>query len=317
MTDYTFRDAERDSAARWKQTTLDLPDAARAPASYLSDGRARGPARDFCLPTAYAAHNLLPDVRDDALRLFAELGIPWHDGIDGGPGNHLLSSQVQCANALQSLVSDPAAIIAAFGFVLDIAEVTEVEPGRFLTFEFIGPTDYFGEGHGGVRVRGTHCTSVDAAFAYRTSQGVEELALVEWKFAEEYDRRRRVEPAKHAVRLARYGDDFEHGPLRADLIAFKDMLDDPFYQLMRQQFLAARLEADPLVPAEVVRVVHVHPAANVAYQQSLKLAHRALGDSVDEVWAQLLRQPDRYVWLDPKVFLDPAVTSHSYSARYS
>ncbi len=316
MTDYTYRDAERARAARWKQTAAGLPDAARLPAAYVRDGKEIGAARDFCLPPDYAAHNLLPEVREDALLLFAELGIPSHAGVDGGPGNHLLSSQVQCVNALQRMVTAPGAITAAFGGALDIDNVTEVEPGRFLTFEFIGPTDYFGEARGGARVRGTHCTSVDAAFIYSTSRGVAELALVEWKYTEEYDRARPAEPAQDAVRLGRYGPDFEHGPLRADLVAFEDMLDEPLYQLMRQQLLAARLEADPLVPAEMVRVVHVHPPANVAYQQSLKPAHRAHGDSVDEVWAQLLRQPDRYVRLDPEVFLDAAVTSPSYAARY-
>lgn len=317
MTNYIYRDAERDRAARWRRTTPDLPEAARLSAPYVRAGHEQGLARDFCLPLAYAACNLLPGVRESALRLFAELGIPWHEGIHGGPGNHLLSSQVQCVNALARMVGDPAAVAAAFGGVLDIAEVGEVEPGRFLTFEFIGPTDYFGEGRGGPRVRGAHCTSVDAAFCYRTAHGVEELALVEWKYTEEYDRGRRVEPGKDAVRLARYGQDFQHGPLRADLIDFADMLDEPFYQLMRQQLLAARLQADLDVSAAVVRVVHVHPAGNVAYQQSLKPAHRAVGASVAEVWGRLLRQPDRYVPLAPEVFLQADVTSSAYVARYA
>jgi len=32
--------------------------------------------------------------------------------------------------------------------------VLEIEPGRYLTFEYIGPEDFFGEATNGVRVRG-------------------------------------------------------------------------------------------------------------------------------------------------------------------
>ena len=126
---------------------------------------------EFCLPAAYASHNLLPGVRQPALELFRELGIPWHAGVGDGPGNHLLSSQVQCVNALMAMVTDPHRITSAFGGVLDIGEVLEIEPGRFLTFEYNGPTDFFNESPGRPRVRGAKCTSVDAAFRYRTTAG--------------------------------------------------------------------------------------------------------------------------------------------------
>src|SRR4051812_50105770 len=91
-----------------------------------------------------------------------------------------------------------------------------IEPGRFLTFEYIGPTDYLHEARGGVRVRGAHCTSVDAAFRYRTRTGRVELALVEWKYTESYQSPRRPAPAKDAVRAARYERLYRaaDGPLR-------------------------------------------------------------------------------------------------------
>ena len=89
---------------------------------------------DFCLPAPYATWNLLPEVRDRAV-LFAELGIPWHQGIEGGPGNHLLSSQVQCVNAVGKMVDDAARIRRAFGQVMQVGEVLEIEPGRLLTFD--------------------------------------------------------------------------------------------------------------------------------------------------------------------------------------
>ena len=140
----------------------------------------------------------------------------------------------------------------------------EIEPGRYLTFEYIGPTDYFNEGAGKPRVRGTKCTSVDAAFLYRTSAGTTELALVEWKYTEKYTTTRKPNPGYDKTRIKRYGADYTDpaGPLRSELIDIEWMLDEPFYQLMRQQLLAWRLENDRAEGADVVRVLHVLPPDN-------------------------------------------------------
>jgi len=185
-------------------------------------GQLIGPFK-FCLPPEYAEFNLLPDVRLGAIELFSGLEIPWHDGVDGGPSNHLRDSQVQCANALFRMVHDPERITLAFGHLVNIGEVLEIEEvGSYLTFEYIGPTDYFNEGRGKARTRGSKCTSVDAAFRYRTSTGQIELALVEWKYTESYLEERNPTPAYDLTRK-RYGGDFNDavGPIRSDLIDFE------------------------------------------------------------------------------------------------
>lgn len=314
---YTLR--ERQRAIAWKYSSAVVPAEARLPARYINkDGVAAGAPYDFCLPAEYAALSLLSEVREMALALFSELGIPWHAGVGDGPSNHLLSSQVQCVNALGQMVTDPSWIGRGFGAVLGTAEVLQIEPGRFLTFEYISPKDYFNEGAGGPRVRGTHCTSVDAAFLHRTDEGLVELVLIEWKYTESY-RLRRPDPAKDKVRWGRYGAALmaDDGPVRGDLLQFSDLLDEPLYQLMRQQLLAHALEADRAQGAERVRVVHVLPAANVAYQQSLhRESQQALGNTVTEVWGRLQRTPDRFVSVDSSLFLDPAITSTEYVARY-
>jgi hypothetical protein len=307
-------------AMAWKQRTVTLPDEARAAGVYEKHQR----AYPMCLPIEFASHNLLPEVRDGALDLFTELDIRWHDSVAGGPSNHLRDSQVQCVNALFPMTSTPDRVQLAFGGVVDIAEVLQIEDGRFLTFEYIGPNDYFGEGmRNGVEIgrrRGTNCTSVDAAFLYKTSAGVTELALVEWKFTESYMTALDRKPASDAVRVGRYVADLTapDGPVAADVIPIAFLLDEPFYQLMRQQLLAHRLEVDQVLGAEVVRVLHVLAPENTGYQASLVRAeHRALGDTVDEVWAKLLRAPDRFRHVNPAVFLDASVTSSEYVDRYS
>lgn len=300
----------------WKAGTDTLPEEARVPARYAA--RPVGGPYDFCLPLEFAELSLLPEVREVAQRLFAEVGIRWHDGVGSGPSNHLLSSQVQCVNALGQMVRDPARVWAAFGQVMAVGEVVEVEPGRFLTFEFVGEFDYFGEGRGGVRTRGANCTSVDAAFQHVTADGVRELVLVEWKYTESYGAHA-PNPVSDEVRESRFGSALAaaDSPVRSGLMAFEDFLHEPFYQFVRQQLLAWALERDERVPVDRVRVVHVCPSDNLAYQRSLhSAAQRRLGDTVSEVWQALLARTDRFVSVDAALFLDPGITSGEYVARY-
>jgi len=316
----TYTMEEQARAVAWKAHTSSLPAAAKQPAPYVgNDGRPGSMFYDFCLPPAFAGHTLLPEVRGTALALFAELGIPWHASVDGGPSNHLLSSQVQCVNALTQMVSDPTRLVRAFGELLGLAEVLEIEPGRYLTFEYIGPEDFFGEAPRGSRVRGAHCTSVDAAFLHRGLDGVVELVLVEWKYTESY-RVRPPDPAKDEVRFKRYGEAVAdpEGPVRADLLSFEHLLDEPFYQLVRQQLLAHALEKSGAEGASRVRVLHVLPHWNEAYQHSLaRPEHRAIGESVSDVWQRVLRRKDRFISIDSRVFQDADITSREYVLRYA
>lgn len=317
--DQTFVAAERARASAWKKATETLPADAKRPARYVGqDGRADGPAYDFCLPAEYASWTLLPEVRELALSLFSELGIPWHSGVHGGPSNHLLSSQVQCVNALGQMVADPGRIVCAFSSALGTAEVLEIEAGRWLTFEYIGPEDYLHEAVGGKRTRGAHCTSVDAAFLHRTDEGGRELILIEWKYTEHYAQRT-VDAAKDAVRRERYAHLIAdpRGPIVAEVLPFEELLQEPLYQLVRQQLLAHELEKAAVLGVDRVRVVHVLPVGNIAYQASLfGTIAPLLGPTVTAVWHELLRHRDRFVSLDSAIFLDPRITSAHYVERY-
>ena len=72
---------------------------------------------------------------------------------------------------------------------------------------------------------------------------------------------------------------------------------------MRQQLLARELEKRRELAADVVRVLHVLPPENSAYQQSLtRESHRRAGATPDEVWSRLLRHPDRFLHINPAVF---------------
>jgi hypothetical protein len=145
--------AERQRAVAWKSRTPLLPDEARAGAPYVRDGKEAG-RHPYCLLPAYAADNLLPEVREMALDYFARHAIAWHQPAPCGPTNHLLSSQVHCVNALLAMNDDPARIKATFGLVLDVSEVLDIEAGRRVAFEYIGAQDYLGEVPDADRCRG-------------------------------------------------------------------------------------------------------------------------------------------------------------------
>lgn len=310
--------------ARWKATTDSLPNQARLP-GVVRNRAGQNVDVDYALPRDYAEYNLLPEVRQQALALFKKLHISWHQGVAEGPTAHLRSSQVQCVNALAQMMADPERISRAFGHALDIAQVRDfgvidpTEAGRYLTFEFIGDTDYFSEGRAGKRTRGSQSTSLDAAFAYTTESGVDELALLEWKFTEKYPSPDTKAKTREAERLRRYAAALTatDSPIDTTDVTLPDLFHEPIYQLVRQQLLAHALEKDPAVKADVVRVVHVLSPSNTAYARSyVAPGLAALGATPDQVWGRLLRAKDRFVKFDPSVFLDPAITSPAYRERY-
>lgn len=105
------------------------------------------------------------------------------------------------------------------------------------------------------------------------------------------------------------------GPIRGEALDFELLLDEPIYQLVRQQLLAHALERAAI--ADRVRVAHVLAPGNAAYQTSVHRPEQlAVGRTVSEIWERLLRHRDRFVSLDPALFLDQDVTSAEYVRRH-
>ena len=318
-----FISIERKRASAWKLASTTVDPQAKVAAPYVAKigAGANRPHYDFCLPPEFAYLSLLPEVRDIAIPMFKKLGISWHKGIGDGPSNHLLSSQVQCVNALGQMVKDPARIIAAFGPLVGTTKVEEIEPGHYLTFEYIGEKDLLNEAGGGKRVRGANCTSVDAAFVHTNNQGKRELILIEWKYTEKYAKRPDT-PEKDEERRRRYEKLlYEPGsPIDLSRVPFEELLQDPIYQLMRQQLLARQLEKSGAHnKVDRVIVLHIDSKGNTAYQKSVfGDKTRKLGTTVHEVWSKLLKSESesRFMQIDSSIFLDPKITSAEYALRY-
>jgi hypothetical protein len=326
----TFREEARAAAIAWKEMPGALPDAARPPAPYA---RRPGSSYPFCIPEQFASLNLLDDARG-ALEVFRRDGIAWHDDVNGGPSNHLLDSQVQCVNALAPFLRDGPALAHIFGRVLDVEEMLPfVDDGtsdELIAFEWIGAADYLGERTRGGGRRGANTTSADAAIRYRTSRGLTEVALIEWKYTEQYqDHELSGGEKSMGVRLARYRElyDDPDSPIRDDLLPYDDLFVEPFYQLFRLTLLADLMERAAEQGADRVRLLYVAPARNTELWTSLNRAsHRALAAQlcggpeerpVEEVWSAMCKRPDRFVFLDGATFVDDgAPTSEQYRSRY-
>ncbi len=221
--------------------------------------------------------NLAPAIRDAAPAYFSRHGITWHRHR-----NHGLSSQICCLNWLMPLAERPAALARLVSAALDIAppEMLTVEDGPdghpwFVGFEWIGTDDYLNEGPG--RTRGANATSADAVLRFRHAGQVETL-LIEWKYTEAYGGP--LPEAGNPTRIRRYRDlaFAPAGPVRADLgLTVADFFHEPFYQLLRQQMLAARMQAAGEGQAARVRVLHIAPRGNHALQAVTAPALRAHG----------------------------------------
>lgn len=300
---------------QWKSKTTTLPEAARRPGTcwgHSKTGKEELGPFPFCLPAAYATHNLLPSVRDEAVDLFTRHAIEWHMGTPGPtggslPSTHLLDSQVQCVNVLLSLAAGPGLLDLVGEVVPGVARLVDVEDGRPLAFEWSGSRDYLGEWRGAPeeRPRGRMTTNADALLVAERSNGGRTGVLVEWKFTESYEEPTPFRRPGGRDRRDTYRPHYEarHSPfaVRPDISAF---FHEPHYQLLRQALLAAAMvEAGELGIDQAV-LLHLVPAGNRTLRWTVPEGLKALGDEIDEVWRRLLPGPSvRYACLDTAALL--------------
>lgn len=242
--------------------------------------------------------NLNLAIRDRTDRYFADKAIAWHQHAAYG-----LSSQVSCLNALMPLATRPEVLARLVQEAVggDLPEMLAVETGPegepwFVGFEWIGRKDYLNEWpRTGQPKRGANVTSADAILRFRQAGRVETL-LVEWKYTESYgtppEEKREVERRRRYQNIAFA----PFGPVRSDAgVKLTDLFWEPFYQLFRQQMLAARMQAEHEDEAERVRVLHIAPAANRRLRRVTSPSLRRLGEDAFAVYRTLLAKPDDFI----------------------
>jgi hypothetical protein len=294
-----FLTVEKKRQLAWKLSTKTLPREAKVPGLYYSR------LFPFCLPLEHAALNLYQGIRDEALALFERKHILWHtSALPGLPSNHLCSSQVFCVNSLAPFLHQPEALAELLRpFFPDIVRMLPVEEDRFITWEWLDPDNLLGEipKLGVDRHRGAGNTSIDAAALYESSGGFNTLLLFEWKYSESYPSVYKRFRTDGTDRVEPYRELF-YGPLTPINLEvaprIEDFLYEPFYQLMRQQLLAAQFRevGDPCI--DQVRLVHVVVSENRPLRAVTSPHFRELGHDAYTVWKSLLVDPDDFILIN-------------------
>jgi hypothetical protein len=286
--------------------------APRGQRSFVDDQRAaQGSWFDEHLPksagyagAAYRLHpkdrlnNLAPTLQDAADRLFsADPVIQWHQHA-----SHGLSSQACCLNFLLPFAQRPELLRRWIEHVTSdtVAQVLPIEPMRggedwFVTFEWIGDTDYLNEAKPETpRKRGANATAADAAVLYRDDAARTHLLLIEWKYTERYGAP--LDPKGNDTRRNRYDAIYRqpNGPILANAdVTLDDFFYEPFYQLLRQQMLAWHTERyNPAI--DRARVLHLSPSGNRSLHQVTSPNLREIGRDAFEVFRTLLVNPQDF-----------------------
>lgn len=291
-----FLESERVRQANFKRDSFYFSNATRAEGVYA------GKPRPFCIPLEHAEENLMPKIRKTATDFFDKHKIKWHQGQNSKPSNHLCDSQVCCVNFLFPFADQPKALETLFRQVYpSLEEMLPIEDDSYVSFEWIGEDDYLGEkkGHRSTnRTRGANCTSADAAVKFRHKDGQKQIVLIEWKYTESYNTVSLKKSAggrdRTTIYQRLYGE--EDCPLNINLIPYFDTLFyEPFYQLMRQQFLAHEMEKAHELGADITSVLHISPRHNTDFLRVTSPALQSLGDTATGVWKNLVKQPDRFI----------------------
>ncbi len=285
---------EKPKQVAFKATSSCFSEAARAQGFY------RGHYYPFCLPVEYAEENLFQPIRQSAMDFFASHDIKWHDGHNGKPSNHLCSSMVCGVNFLFPFADKPEALADLLRPKFPVREMLPIEDGQYVSFEWIGAENYLGEKNKGSkrRSRGANFTSADAAVKFRRTDGKTQIVLIEWKYTETY--------GGTPLKIAKSGTDrstiyrhiFERDdcPINKALLpGYDSLFYEPFYQFMRQQFLAHEMEKAREQEAEIVSLLHICPAHNEDFRKVTSPALVGLAASATAVWGKLVKPQDRFL----------------------
>ena len=291
-----FLESEKLAQTLFKHRSATISEAA------CCEGVYKGKRRSFCLPLEHAEENLIPSIRDTAPAYFSHRHIKWHDGRNGKPSNHLCDSMVCCVNFWLPFAYNPYPLANVLRRYYPVKLMLPIEDGQLVACEWIGAENYLGEKirAKGERTRGANFTSADAEVMFERSDGKRQIVLIEWKYTESY--------STTALKFSKHGSDrtqiYRHlwecadCPIdRERLPDYEDLFYEPFYQFMRQQFLAAEMEKAHELGADVVSVLHIAPAHNTDFKKITSPALQGLGDSATAVWTELVGARERFLSL--------------------
>lgn len=255
----------------------------------------------FYLPMDWADENIFPPIRQSVLAYFVLNRIKWHDGHEFYPSNHLCDSQVCCANFLFPFYDRPTALTALLRPIFpDVYEMLPIEDNQFVACEWIGIENYLPEkmALGRERSHGALFTRADAVVRFRRTDGKIQFVLIEWKYTEAYPSNSVKFTARGTDKSKIYEQLFlaDDCPIDKTLLPhYDDLFYEPFYRLMRLQFLANEMEKGKELDADIVSVLHIAPAHNTDFKRNTSPGLQHIAGSATQVWSQLQKSPDRFL----------------------
>lgn len=263
-------------------------------------GKLRGYDVDYCFPEGFENLNIFEPVRDAAYAYFRNKKIQWHKLGE----RHVLSSQAYCVNFLYPFSDKPEALRELLLPVYpDIKHMLPVEDDKFVAFEWNGGKNHLNEKITDNHSRGEYATYPDAAVKFMVEDGTIQIVLIEWKYTESYSSVNKAEGESGQTRQNTYDPFFQKPdcPINLNQIdndvnrAKQALYYEPFYQLFRQQLLAAEMEKDVTSDARKVSILHICPKANLLFANrvtSPELANRFPGQNVIQIWKAILKDSD-------------------------
>ncbi len=261
---------------------------------------------DYCFPEEFSELNIYGQFRREAHEYFRDKNIKWHKLGQ----NHLRSSQAYCVNFFFIFRNRPEALRELLLPVYsDIEKMLPIEDDYYVAFEWNGGKNYLNEQKFRDNSRGEYATYPDAAVKYAAIDGTVKIVLIEWKYTESYSSESKVSGEPGTVRLNTYRPFFQKAycPIALNRIdsnverAMDSLFYEPFYQLFRQQLLAAEIENDSSHEVHTVSVLHICPKLNLLFANGVTspaLADLFPQQSVTEIWKGLLHDPDRFKSVD-------------------
>ncbi len=175
-----------------------------------------------------------------------------------------------------------------------------IESGQYVSFEWIGQDNYLHEkiSRNGQRTRGANYTSADAIVMFERVDKKRQVALIEWKYTESYGGTFLKIANSGADRTEIYRHLFENAdcPVNKEILpSFDALFYEPFYQLMRQQFLASEMEKAHELGADIVTLMHIAPVHNADFRKVTSPSLGKLGSSPTSIWSHLVKPEGRFI----------------------
>ncbi len=278
---------------------------------------------DFVFQERYCLENLYPPLAADMLNYFKQTPIKWWRGVEGGPTNLMIATQIACLNHLYWLNDNPEAATAFLKRLDSDWQAVPFASGRLVEFEYNGvserePSHLLGEKSA---QRGVDSTGFSAAFLAETKSGSRELVAIEWRYCEKYYQKAAVMDDDDPLYVSRRAK-LEALLTRADCpvflergkeqqeanyeTAFQKFSVEPFYTTLLETLLAWQMVEHHVEQVSGWRYLQVIPDGNILLRKGE--TSRAITDGYADIaagWQSYLREPHRYACVDSRKLVEP------------